>query len=117
MGMGKRTTEYLHHYEECHHDRTNLALHMLALPMFIVACVVMVSAVLRLDLLALLLGGLGLAAALALLAQGHRFEAGSAPGHPENSLSHLLVEQFVTFPWFVLSGAWRRAWKACQRNK
>ncbi|SEP66027.1 hypothetical protein SAMN04244573_00228 [Azotobacter beijerinckii] len=114
--MGKRTTEYFHHYEDCHHNRTNLALHMLALPLFVVACLVLASALLSLNLLALILGGLGLSAALALLAQGHRFETGSDPRHPENSLSHLLVEQFLTFPWFVLSGAWRRAWKACRRN-
>lgn len=115
--MGKRAAEYFHHYEECHHDQTNLALHMLALPLFIVACLVLVSALLNLDLLTLILGGLGLSAALALLAQGHRFEAGADPRHPENSLPHLLLEQFLTFPWFVLSGAWRRAWKARQRKQ
>ncbi|TBW02613.1 hypothetical protein E0E52_16370 [Azotobacter chroococcum] len=118
--MGKRAAEYFHrqwqHYEDCHHNRTNLALHMLALPLFVVACLVLASALLQRDLLTLILGGLGLSAALALIAQGHHFEAGADPRHPENSVSHLLVEQFLTFPWFVLSGAWRRAWRACQRK-
>ena len=61
----------------------------------------------------LVLGAIGLYAALALQARGHRLEQ----NQPEpfrgrrDACKHLLLEQCVTFPRFVLSGGWWRAWR------
>jgi hypothetical protein len=51
---------------------------------------------------------------VALQGRGHRQE----PMPPEpftsmgNAISRIFLEQWVTFPRFVLSGAWMRAWRS-----
>jgi len=106
------------HYSHNHADRTNLALHAASAPLVLLG--------LPLGIVALATGRPGLAAAalaLAVLAvavqgRGHRRE--HHPPAPFLSrgdlLARLLAEQFVTFPRFVLSGGFARAWRAASRR-
>jgi hypothetical protein len=97
-------------YERNHRDRTSLVLHMIGVPMFIAG----VLAGLRLALAGYLPGSVFAltvaVAGFALQAAGHRRE--SVPPEPFDGpadfLARLFVEQFVTFPRFVLSGGWLR---------
>jgi phage terminase small subunit len=54
--------------------------------------------------------------AISLVAQGrgHRDEPAAPEPFtgPGDFVSRFLVEQLVTFPRFVLSGGWRRAWSS-----
>ena len=97
-------------YERNHRDRTSLVLHMIGVPMFIAG----VLAGLRLALAGYVAGSVFAltvaVAGFALQAAGHRREAES----PEpfdgvgDFLARVFVEQFFTFPRFVLSGGWLR---------
>lgn len=97
-------------YADNHRDRSNLLLHIVAVPAFIAG----VLACLRLLTLGQWLGaGFALlVAALAFAVQGvgHRRErVPPVPfDGPGDFLGRVFTEQFITFPRFVLSGQWAR---------
>ncbi|WP_282343070.1 MULTISPECIES: Mpo1-like protein [Pseudomonas] len=97
-------------YAATHRHPTNLLLHLIAVPLFIVASLLLLIGLLGASLLPVVLGVIGLVAALALQRQGHKREEYAVDAHQE-CLQEVLLEQFVTFPRFVLSGGWWRAWK------
>lgn len=102
-------------YATNHVTRANLVLHIVTVPAFLAG----LAAVLATPVFGLrlpwLLAGLG-AMAVALVAQGrgHRGEpAAPVPFTGAGDFaSRFLVEQLITFPRFVASGGWRRAWSA-----
>ena len=100
-------------YAPGHQVRANLLVHIVAVPVFLLASIALVFA---LVFGAWWIAGAALAAlGASLAAQGrsHRLE----PIAPEpfngmaNAITRLLVEQWITFPRFVLSGSWWRAWR------
>ena len=102
-------------YPDGHRDRTNLAIHAVTVPMFMLGTITLLSSA------AVGIGGLfGLVpmiAAVAAQGRGHRMEK-TAPvpfNGPLDVLGRLLVEQWVTFPRYVLSGEFARAWRAAKR--
>lgn len=100
-------------YAANHRNSTNLALHIIAVPLFVLATVILVSGLLQLSLSSIALGVIGIVASLAIQGRGHKLEE-QAPEpftDRQDAIGRLLAEQFVTFPRFVLSGAWWRAWK------
>lgn len=104
-------------YAANHRNGTNLALHLVAVPLFIVAALVLLDGLLSLSLGSILLGVIGLVASLAIQGRGHKLEE-QAPepfSDRQDAIGRLLAEQFITFPRFVLSGAWRRAWRNRRR--
>lgn len=105
-------------YAANHRNSTNLALHLLAVPLFILAALLLLDGVWSLSLTSIAVGVIGLVAALGLQGHGHRLER--QPPEPfanrKDAVSRLLMEQFVTFPRFLLSGAWWRAWKERHRH-
>lgn len=103
-------------YASFHQTRRNLAIHVVAVPVFLVGNLAVVAgAVLLLWWLAL--AGLVLsAAAFGLQGAGHKGE----PNPPKpftgvlNVVGRMVTEQWVTFPRFVLSGGWARNWRAAR---
>jgi len=95
-------------YATYHQHRTNLLLHIVAVPLFMLASVLIVGAAFRLSLLLLAAGMVGLVLSVAIQGRGHRLEAVLPEPFvgPANFLGRLLAEQWVTFPRFVLSGGW-----------
>ena len=98
-------------YPKYHQSRANLLIHIVAVPLFLVGTVTLVASALQTSglLLALAIGCI--VVAVALQGRGHRLE----PVPPEpfsgplNFVSRLFLEQWVTFPRFVLSGGWGAA--------
>src|SRR5215470_192457 len=98
-------------YPKYHQSRANLLIHIVAVPLFLVGTVTLVASALQTSglLLALAIGCI--VVAVALQGRGHRLE----PVPPEpfsgplNFVSRLFLEQWVTFPHFVLSGGWGAA--------
>ncbi|MGC4010544.1 MAG: DUF962 domain-containing protein [Pseudomonas sp.] len=119
--MGKRHPNLLawqwQGYAANHRNPTNLALHIIAVPLFILGALTLLSGLFSLSLSAILLGVIGMVASLAIQGRGHKLE--EQPPEPfsdrKDAINRLLVEQFVTFPRFVLSGAWWRAWRNRRR--
>ena len=100
-------------YADNHRHPTNLLLHVRAVPLFVVAALTLVYGLFSFGFRPLVLGLIGVAASLVLQAQGHKLEA-VAPepfASRKDAVSRLLVEQFITFPRFVLSGRWWRNWR------
>jgi 2-hydroxy-palmitic acid dioxygenase Mpo1-like protein len=98
-------------YPRYHRSRTNLLLHIVAVPLFWTGCVTLVLALvagsIRQGALSLLLP----VASLALQGRGHKLEDNPPVpfAGPANAIARIVLEQWVTFPRFVLSGGWARA--------
>jgi hypothetical protein len=100
-------------YTQFHASRANLLVHIGAVPLFLAGNVIFVTGLLRLAPLLMVIGGIAMGTGLALQGKGHKLER--VPPEPftgpANAIARLLLEQWVTFPRFVLSGGWRRALK------
>lgn len=95
-----------------HRDRRNLLVHILTVPVFWLGSLALLLAPF-VSLWLLLLGPLAMAGAMAAQGSGHRRE-GAAPAPfrgPGDVLARIFAEQWITFPRFVLSGAFARAWR------
>jgi hypothetical protein len=104
-------------YSEGHRARRNLVVHALTVPVFIGGTLLLVAS----PLLGLWWAAAGAAAVVvALGAQGRGHAIEETPPAPFRSpldvVARLLVEQFFTFPRFVLSGGFSRAWRASQHT-
>jgi hypothetical protein len=99
-------------YPDGHRDRRNLLIHAATVPLF-ESGVLLAAATPWLGPLGLL--GLGLLpVAMALQGRGHRLER-TAPVPFEGPLdvaSRIFTEQLFTFPRFVLTGGFARAWRS-----
>lgn len=98
-------------YGESHQDRSNLALHIVAVPVFMAGTL----AVLASPAVSLWLAPIGLAAmatSMAVQGKGHAHEAvaPAAFAGPLDVITRIFAEQWITFPRFVLSGGFARAW-------
>ena len=98
-------------YSRYHQSRANLLIHIVAVPLFLGGTIALLLAVAELSLIACALAVGCIVVAIAFQGHGHRLE----PVPPEpfsgpvNFVARVLLEQWVTFPRFVLSGAWRAA--------
>jgi hypothetical protein len=100
-------------YPAAHRDRRNLLVHALTVPAFCAGTAALVLS----PALGAVWGISGaVAAAVAIGAQGrtHGLEAARPDPFrgPADVLLRILAEQWVTFPRYVLSGAFARAWRA-----
>lgn len=99
-------------YTDNHRDRRNLLLHALSVPCFHLGTLLLATS--PLTSLVWALPGLGaMVGVMALQGRGHRLET-SPPvpfRGPGDVLARIFVEQWVTFPRFVLSGGFARAWR------
>lgn len=99
-------------YRRVHHDRTNLVLHAITNPIFLASGIVLLAAPFFSAWLAL--GALGMPIAMALQGLGHRLEREPpAPfASPLEAVARVFTEQWITFPRYVLTGGFARAWRA-----
>jgi len=115
--MRKRLSQVLarqwRQYPRQHRHPANLLLHLIAVPLFLVALIVLLNGLWHWRFVPLAIGIIGLLASVLLQACGHRLENGSSgpPSGRGESCGGLLLEQLVTFPRFLISGAWWRAWR------
>jgi len=98
-------------YPRYHQSHFNLLLHIVLVPLFLVSNVALLTAIVRRSSLEGIVAVMLMASSVALQGRGHRKE----PVRPEpftspgNAASRILLEQWVTFPRFVVSGGWSRA--------
>ena len=97
-------------YDANHRDRGNLLLHFVAVPAFIGATLALVSCLIHNFWFGAGFSFLVMVAAFAIQAVGHKRES-EAPVPFDGAgdfLGRVFVEQFITFPRFILSGGWLR---------
>ncbi len=101
-------------YARYHRSRANLLLHVVVVPIFLSGNVGLFVALIQGRWLLAGLAAVTMAMSIALQGLGHGRER--VPPEPfagaRDALSRLVCEQWITFPRFVLSGAWLRAWRA-----
>jgi hypothetical protein len=98
-------------YPRVHRSRANLLIHIAVVPLFLLANVGLVVALLSRSWLPGAVCLVLMVASMALQGHGHKRE--QIPPEPftgpANAISRIFLEQWVTFPRFVVSGAWLRA--------
>lgn len=102
-------------YGDNHRARATLLVHVATVPLFLAGTVVALAAPLLGGWFALL-GAAAMVVAVALQGRTHKAEA-TAPvpfTGAADVVSRIFVEQWVTFPRFVLSGSFGRAWRAAK---
>ncbi|MGH9845616.1 MAG: carboxymuconolactone decarboxylase family protein [Blastocatellia bacterium] len=95
-------------YSAAHQNRTNLLLHLVAVPLFMSATLLAVYALVGLSLPALAAAAICFLVSLILQGRGHKLEA-KVPEPFKGGLDfivRLFAEQWITFPRFVLTGGW-----------
>jgi hypothetical protein len=98
-------------YSRYHRSRANLLMHIVVVPMFLAGNIGLLAAAVTGSWLLALASAVAMIVSLAVQGRGH----GGEPVPPEpftgrtNAVSRILLEQWVTFPRFVLSGGWYRA--------
>lgn len=101
-------------YSRYHRSRTNLLLHIVVVPLFLVGNVALLVALVQRSWLTAVIAIAVMFVSVALQSRGHRSE--SVPPEPftspTNAVSRIFCEQWVTFPRFVFSGGWLRAMRA-----
>jgi len=103
-------------YTAKHRDRGNLLLHIVAVPLFQLATLVLIYGLARGRAIAGVAALAGLGLAVLLQGRGHRRE-GETPtpfAGAGDFVTRFVVEQWVTFPRFVLSGGWYRNLRRAQ---
>lgn len=106
-------------YARYHQSRPNLLLHIVFVPLFLASSVGFLVALLERHWLLALGAAVLMGIAFAAQGLGHREE----PLRPEpftspfNALSRIVLEQWVTFPRFVLSGTWMRILRESRGQK
>jgi Protein of unknown function (DUF962) len=97
-------------YSKAHQNKVNLIIHVLAVPLFVVSMFGIAIAIFRFSLLLGVISLTAMILSLALQKKGHSFEENQPPTFTGiwDFLSRLLVEQYITFPRFLLTGSWSR---------
>lgn len=99
-------------YPDNHRARSTLLVHLFAVPLFMWGTLAVVTAFWT-SAWMLGVGLFAMAGAMALQGRTHKRES-VAPvpfASKGDALSRIFVEQWITFPRFVLSGEWLRAWR------
>ena len=113
MALGDLLTRQWSGYGRAHAAKANLLLHAFAVPLFLLGNVTLLVGLIRMALPHVIIGAAAMAVGLALQGKGHKIE--SVPPEPftgpANAFARLFLEQWVSFPRFVLSGEWFRALK------
>jgi len=101
-------------YARYHQSRANLLMHIVLVPLFLAGNVALVVGAIRLDWIEAVAGFALMAISMALQGRGHKIEP--VPPVPfssaGNAIARIFLEQWITFPRFVLSGGWSRALSA-----
>ena len=101
-------------YLRVHAHRTNLIIHLFAVPLFVGSFFSLLLYVVNGDRVSGVIVVALCFVALALQALGHKLEPGDPRpfSSPMNFLRRWFTEQFLIFPAFVLSGRWWRQVRA-----
>ena len=101
-------------YPRYHRTRFNLLLHIVVVPLFWLGNTVLVWALLQGAWVAVIAGVVAMVVSVAAQGRGHGQELTPPEPFtgPLNAVSRIFLEQWVTFPRFVVTGGW---WQALRR--
>lgn len=114
MNPGQLPRRQWEGYPRYHQSRFNLLLHIVVVPWFLLGNLALLAGLFQGSWPLASAGIMAMVMSVALQGRGHSTE----PNPPEpftgpaNALARIFLEQWVTFPRFVLSGRWLRALRA-----
>jgi hypothetical protein len=105
-------------YPAKHRSRLNLAIHIVAVPLFWLGCAAVALGVLRLAPFTIVSGLVAMIVSVGLEGIGHRVERERPAPFASfgDFVKRFFVEQWVTFPRFVLSGRYFRNLASSRRS-
>jgi hypothetical protein len=111
MGVRKLLAWQWSDYPDYHRSRTNLAIHIVAVPLFLFGNVWFLVALVSRTPMPMVLALLLTVGSLVAQGKGHDLEEKPPVPFtgPGNAIARLMLEQWVTFPRFVATGGWARA--------
>jgi hypothetical protein len=97
-------------YARYHQSRANLLMHIVLVPLFLAGNVALIVGVLRLDWIEAAIGLGCMAVSIGLQGRGHAGEPVSPVpfSGAGNAMGRIFLEQWITFPRFVITGGWWR---------
>jgi len=100
-------------YPHAHRDRRNLTIHVTTQPLFVSSLAAALAGPWIVGWVAVPFGVFGMVLAMALQGRGHRLEARPPDPFrgPLDVVARIFAEQLVTFPRYVLTGGFARAWR------
>lgn len=100
-------------YQEVHKNKTNLILHLIAVPLFILGHAGLFILLYTHNLAAILISICLIITSLILQAKGHKLEHKSPEAFtsPGNFVKRIYKEQFITFPMFIFSSGFKESWR------
>lgn len=101
-------------YNQFHQSRTNLFIHIVAVPLFVLCTLASLIFLLQLNWLVAIANIVIAMLAMAIQGFGHSKEMNPANAFSSTGQAsvRILSEQFITFPRFVITGGWYRAVRA-----
>jgi len=98
-------------YPRYHHSRANLLIHIVVVPIFLAGNVGLVVSLFARSAVLGVVSVVAMLISVAMQGRGHRQEAVPAEPFtsPINAAARIFLEQWITFPRFVVSGGWLRA--------
>ena len=97
-------------YSKAHQSRANLFIHIILVPLFIISFLSLLLSIFRFDLISIVSSFFIMMMSFGLQGIGHSKEIN--PAEPftsiKNAVLRIFLEQFYTFPKFVITGAWYR---------
>jgi hypothetical protein len=98
-------------YTQYHASKLNLIIHIVCVPLFVWGNVAFLASLFKGQFMGMVAALIVMGAAFSLQGIGHKAETTRAVpfSSASNAFKRILLEQWVTFPKFVISGGW---WKA-----
>lgn len=111
--MGKLIEWQWRGYSDNHQSRTNLMIHLFAVPLFIGATVLLLWALFTGNWLLAAATPVLWALSMALQGRGHKEESHQPEPFTSagNAMARIFLEQHYTFPKYVITGGWYRAFR------
>jgi hypothetical protein len=119
MSIGELMQWQWQGYERYHRSRFNLLLHIVAVPIFVGANLALAIALTQGHWLLALCMGATMVVSIAVQGRGHGREPTPPVPFtgPANAIARIFLEQWLTFPRWVLTGGWVRAWRMSETQR
>ncbi len=116
MNLSELLAWQWNNYHKAHRSRLNLIIHIITVPVFIVGVLSLIGSLFTLNFMGVLASMAGVALAFGGQGIGHAKESVAAEPFTSTAQAvvRILIEQFITFPRFVLCGGWYAAFNTSE---
>ncbi|NVK39734.1 MAG: terminase [Oceanospirillaceae bacterium] len=105
-------------YRKVHSARLNLMIHIIAVPFFVIGVLALVFSLINLSSVNAIASILTIILSFGAQGFGHSKEEFAAEpfSSPKQAVVRIFLEQFITFPKYVIFGGWYSAFKSSNKK-